>query len=1827
MHHSLLLIFQALAAPCLLAAASSHHHGHAHFHHSHGHVEQRSGNATGDAESAGLQSALRLLAKAHVAMSHANRDIVADPRPNRLEVLNATALQEARIPPQPLDYNAIVNNSTAAPINSRRDLNGTGIRNDTLDGGDPRYTIPEELISAARLVSENWQPPKDDGSYASAVGSLQDRYKPVVEDTQMMPPVLQYASGLQEHVDEPPSAFRYGGNESGTVVVTPEIEDSDSSLQKRAAEDWWMSSLKQRGSSPFSPAGYQVWRNVRDFGAKGDGVADDTAAINRAISSGGRCGSNCTGSTIYPATVYFPPGTYKVSSSIIQYYNTEMIGNPLDLPIIVAAPSFVGLGVITSNVYTGESSQWYLNQNNFLRSVRNFIIDIRATYQDAYVCAIHWQVAQGTSLENIHFYMTKPSDNPKTTQQGIYMENGSGGFLTDLYFIGGHFGAYMGNQQFTASGLYFQDAKTAIQIHWDWGWTMQNILIDSCDTGIAVVGGAGGAQSTGQGVGSLLLADIQIFGSKVGISTSLHADNSTALMIMNSAFWFVDQIVVDADKSTVLLPGVQGEKRVDGWGFGRVSSSKGDVSFLNGAQISTGKPDPSLLGNTAMRGFFNRRRPKYNQIGFAQIIDAKEYGAKGDGQSDDTAILNHLFSTAANMSSIVYMPFGVYLITDTVEIPVGSRIIGQAWSQIMATGSKFQDADSPHVAVRVGRKGQAGVVEIQSLMLTVKGPTAGAIMMEWNVHETTQGSAGLWDTHFRVGGAAGSDLTVNRCPKLSGSVKKECIAASLMLHLTETSSAYLENVWMWTADHDFDTPDQAQIDVFAARGLLIESKGPTWLWGTSVEHCVLYQYQLSGAKNVLMGLIQTESPYFQSVPEAPAPFKAGAFPNDPSFQNCASGSKSCAVSWAVRLIDSSAIHVLSAGLYSFFSRYDQTCLNSGRHDCQDKIFYTEESYDVWVYNLVTLGSIEMMSPLNGVPTLGKPNRNGFASSILAWLGGSEDVTGTRDFEGYRLHDLDAPGLFDFPDYCSNALTALIQCDSLTSQWTSAEYHGVLPEETNTTSVCNPGCISSVDNWVIAVDLLCKGYEWEGGASPTVLGSYVKYGLAEACQKDPKTGKNCNDVIVNFKTAASLEDMPDSELCSDCFVGRLKMMQASPYSIYALSPFYQNALKRAVSRCSLGSQPVAIKASPFPIEAQEVPFCLSGKEYTSQSGDTCDSIALKSKVSSAALFMGNPHIVDCNKMAGGLKLCLPLQCTTYQLQQSDTCVHVEAATGLGETSLRQLNSWIELGCGNLQQGALVLGRVLCTTVPGGEFVSDVTNEQSDPAYSEFADEVVSPPVGSILAQDTTKRCGRWHTVAEGESCPQVLGKGHISLLLFAKANPSVDSENCSETMVVGLTYCVGPTRNFDDGGFVIELPEHYHHGCMAVETGQGTPIMVGDEIIHDTLMTVESCKAFCLSSSFHIFGLQDGKTCLCDAVIRLETRPLDASQCKTKCVGNSKDACGGVSAVDVYSLEEFPKFEARSLGCYVHKSGQQALVTFGFLIPHPEQSRTICGAFCFQEMGTTFFALQGMDCFCGTALTKTAQSVDIDECNTPCPSGDGSTCGGKDRIEIFSSSAPIVSGRSLGVEAVQHDISLPAFYNHGCYKKGRTSGSGLSHSRVSAELGMTLEYCARYCFETQKQSLFGLQGGSNCHCGSQVDVGVIRVADSECSTPCTGDAQQSCGASEQLSLYSFYKKRPLAYRHVGCMKREAGKTVFGQVRPETGVEQLSVRKCAMACAEEYPGQESSLSFSVEGGDQCNCAIDVVFGEITPELCGTPCVGNADEMCGGEIGGNVYTMAMV
>ncbi|CAD0083537.1 unnamed protein product [Aureobasidium vineae] len=66
-----------------------------------------------------------------------------------------------------------------------------------------------------------------------------------------------------------------------------------------------------------------------------------------------RCAKGCNGSTTKNAIVYFPPGNYLISSTIAMPFGTQVIGDANTRPTLVAAPSFVGLGVLSNDEYTG----------------------------------------------------------------------------------------------------------------------------------------------------------------------------------------------------------------------------------------------------------------------------------------------------------------------------------------------------------------------------------------------------------------------------------------------------------------------------------------------------------------------------------------------------------------------------------------------------------------------------------------------------------------------------------------------------------------------------------------------------------------------------------------------------------------------------------------------------------------------------------------------------------------------------------------------------------------------------------------------------------------------------------------------------------------------------------------------------------------------------------------------------------------------------------------------------------------------------------------------------------------------------------------------------------------------------------------------------------------------------------------------------------------------------------------------------------------------------------------------------------------------------------
>lgn len=160
-----------------------------------------------------------------------------------------------------------------------------------------------------------------------------------------------------------------------------------------------------------------------------------------------------------------------------------------------------------------------------------------------------------------------------------------------------------------------------------------------------------------------------------------------------------------------------------------------------------------------------------------------------------------------------------------------------------------------------------------------------------------------------------------------------------------------------------------QVSIYAARGLLLESKRGVWLYGTASEHCVLYQYNFNEAEAVFAGLLQTESAYFQPSPPAPVPFTSTIddFAGDPVYKDCdkAGGRQpGCDSSWGLILSNNRHVHIAAAGIYSWFHTYTQDCIDE--HSCQNSLILLNDNFEeVRIEQLITIGAENSFTTASG----------------------------------------------------------------------------------------------------------------------------------------------------------------------------------------------------------------------------------------------------------------------------------------------------------------------------------------------------------------------------------------------------------------------------------------------------------------------------------------------------------------------------------------------------------------------------------------------------------------------------------------------------------------------------------------------------------------------------------------------------------------------------------------------------------------------------------------------------------------------------------------------
>ncbi|KAF3017223.1 hypothetical protein E8E15_000672 [Penicillium rubens] len=704
----------------------------------------------------------------------------------------------------------------------------------------------------------------------------------------------------------------------------------------KSPETYWLDEQdhNQRGAgfAPYAKTSlYPVYRNVMDYSVVNDGSGNQTPKLQKAIDDDGAGGSRKGhGVTRYPALVYLPGGVYQLESTLNLTVGTIIVGNPLNPPIIKAAPGFRGDYLIM-----GYDSHNGNPETSFATLVKNVIMDTTALSPDRHFTALQWGVAQGSGLTNVKIRMPKSS----TGHTGIDINAGSTIAVTDVHITGGAIGIKNSNQQVNFKNIYFHSCRTAFSAAGGWTVLLQQATFYSCGTGIDM---------TGNGLGSLVLLDSTSVnsGPVIRFYDSSHdsGNRNSQFLIQNLKHDTPNAIAVDAHGNVALAA----TPYVDTWVWGTVVPE----TYQTGASWETKRPAALVVGDK----YFTKAQPTYQDYSAADIVNVKTvsgHTVKGDGKTDDTEALNAILAQNADSCKVTYIPFGVYRVSNTIFVPVGTRMVGEAWSVISGYGDNFKDPNNPRPVVQLGNPGDVGVIEIQEMRFSVGEPLPGAKIIEINAAGDKPGDVGLWNTMGMVGGTADTSIS-SACTSQD---PKDCMAAFMVMHLTKSSSAYIENFWGWTADHNIDSESLLTI-ISTGRGILVESTKATWLTGTGSEHHWLYNYNFHNAQNVFAGLLQTETPYMQGQGEyraAPEPWTAVAKYGDPDFSWCAADDQKCRTAIATNVDGGSNIALYNSAAWAFFDGYWNGLYNEPCNgNCQTNMMrVTNEPQNLVWYSIST----------------------------------------------------------------------------------------------------------------------------------------------------------------------------------------------------------------------------------------------------------------------------------------------------------------------------------------------------------------------------------------------------------------------------------------------------------------------------------------------------------------------------------------------------------------------------------------------------------------------------------------------------------------------------------------------------------------------------------------------------------------------------------------------------------------------------------------------------------------------------------------------------------
>ncbi|MCX6543224.1 MAG: glycosyl hydrolase family 28-related protein [Acidobacteria bacterium] len=560
--------------------------------------------------------------------------------------------------------------------------------------------------------------------------------------------------------------------------------------------------------------------HLESFGAKGDGVTDDSDAIQRAIDR--------VQEIVGQGVVFVPEGRYRITKTIYVWPSIRVIGYGAKRPVFVLASDTPGYQDWNAErqmlLFAGQrpgataagGGPLDANPGTFYSAMSN--IDVEIGEGNPGAVAIRGTYAQHCFLAHMDFHLG-------SALAGVH---DTGNVMEDVRFIGGQYGIWTRTPspgwQFTAVDAYFEGQKVAAIRETMAGLTLVRPSFKNVPTAVSIDANACDELWIKDGRMEDISGPAVVISLEDNARTEINIENVVCRRVPTFAR------LRDSGKSFA-APGAIYETTVFSHGLHYADiGATPRLADVFETMVLTAMPESVASDLVPLP-------PTESWVNIQSL------GAKGDGSMDDTEV----FRKAIAAHKTIYLPMGYYVISDTLTLKPDTMLIGLhplvTAFVLLDKAAGFQGVGPPRPMIETPKGGTNVMIGVG---VYTNGINPRAVGVKWMA-----GKHSMMNDVRLLGGHGTNNLDGTRATPYNNN---------------RTADADPNRRWdgqypsLWVTDggggtfFDVWTPSS-----FASAGLLIsDTTTEGRIYQMSSEHHVRYEIQVRNAANWRIYALQTE---------------------------------------------------------------------------------------------------------------------------------------------------------------------------------------------------------------------------------------------------------------------------------------------------------------------------------------------------------------------------------------------------------------------------------------------------------------------------------------------------------------------------------------------------------------------------------------------------------------------------------------------------------------------------------------------------------------------------------------------------------------------------------------------------------------------------------------------------------------------------------------------------------------------------------------------------------------------------------------------------------